>query len=338
MLGTMGSIVRRAARALSVAALLILVVATALAAAVAEGLVTLPSGGGGPSPAVGDTATGPSAAPTFAFEAEASTDGDPVLVGAGDIADCTSTGDSETADLIDRIPGAVFAAGDIAYEDGTADQVRDCYGPTWGRFKDRTRPIPGNRDWRTEIEPYLAYWGDHAVNGAGDPWYSWELGAWHIAMLDSDCTEVRGCGPDSKQGRWLVDDLSRSKARCTLAIWHHPRFSSGEHGPYAEAEWFWETFQKAGADVVISGHDHDYERFEPIDAAGKVDPARGMRLFVVGTGGGELSPLGSIDPRSSVRIDGTYGVLRLVLHPAGYDWQFIAGDGTVGDSGSGACH
>jgi hypothetical protein len=334
----MGSILRRAARALGIAALVILVAATALAAAVAEGLVTLPSGGATPSPAGAGTATGPTAAPTFGFEAEASATGDPVLVGAGDIADCTSTGDSATADLIDRIPGAVFAAGDMAYEDGTAEQIRDCYGPTWGRFKDRTRPIPGNRDWRTEIAPYLAYWGDRAVSEPGDTWYSWELGAWHIVMLDSNCAEVHGCGPESKQGRWLRADLSRSKARCTLAMWHHPRFSSGEHGPYAEAEWFWETFHKAGADVVVSGHDHDYERFEPIDGVGKVDPAGGMRLFVVGTGGAELSPLATTDPRSSVRIDGTYGVLRLVLHPTGYEWRFIAADGTIGDSGEAACH
>ncbi len=170
----------------------------------------------------------------------ASSSAEPVLVGAGDIADCALDDDSATADLVATIPGTVFTAGDNAYPNGTADQFRDCYGPTWGRFLDRTRPAAGNHDWETkDLAGYVGYFGT-AAEPKGVSWYSYDLGTWHVVVLDSDCSSVGGCGADSVQGRWLTADLAASTARCTLAIWHHPRFSSGEHGNDTDVAPFWQ--------------------------------------------------------------------------------------------------
>jgi hypothetical protein len=262
---------------------------------------------------------------------------DPVLVGAGDIGTCASGGDKQTAALLRGIDGTVFTAGDLAYDRGTAAQYRDCYDPAWGPFKDRTRPAPGNHDWVSGLDPYLAYWGDRAVGPTGDPWYSFDLGAWHIVMLDSDCGKVGGCGAGSKEGRWLAADLASDQAKCTAAIFHHPRFSSGQHGDDTEVGPFWEALHASGADVVINGHDHDYERFAPQAPDGSADSAGGITEFVVGTGGVPLRGFESPQPNSEVRISDTNGVLRLVLHPGGYDWAFIGVDGRTRDSGSAAC-
>lgn len=262
---------------------------------------------------------------------------DPVLVGAGDIGTCSSGGDKETAALIRDIAGTVFAAGDLAYDRGTAAQYRDCYDPAWGSFKDRTRPAPGNHDWVSGLGPYLAYWGDRAVGPAGDPWYSFDLGTWHVVMLDSDCGKVGGCGADTKEGQWLAADLAAHPATCTAAIFHHPRFSSGQHGDDTGVAPFWQLLNVAHADVVINGHDHDYERFAPQAPDGSADP-NGIREFVAGTGGVPLRGFEAAQPNSEVRISDTNGVLRLVLHPTGYDWAFIGVDGRTRDRGSGDCH
>jgi hypothetical protein len=262
---------------------------------------------------------------------------DPVLVGAGDIGTCTYGGDKQTAALVRGIDGTVFAAGDLAYDRGTAAQFRDCYDPAWGSFKDRTRPVPGNHDWVSGLDPYRAYWGDRAVGPGGDPWYSFDLGAWHIVMLDSDCAKVGGCGKDSKQGRWLAADLAAHQSTCTAAIFHHPRFSSGQHGDDTDVAPFWDLLHEAHADIVISGHDHDYERFAPQAPDGSADP-NGITEFVVGTGGVPLRGFESPRPNSEVRISDANGVLRLVLRPTGYDWSFIAVDGRTRDSGSADCH
>jgi hypothetical protein len=264
--------------------------------------------------------------------------GDPVLVGAGDIADCGLVADGATADLVDAIPGTVFTAGDNAYPDGSAAEFRDCYGPTWGRFLARTKPAPGNHDHVTkDLAGYLGYFGTAAApNGAS--WYSYDLGTWHVVVLDSSCGDVGGCGPASAQGTWLGADLAASKTRCTLAIWHHPRFSSGEHGNDGEVAPFWQALYVAGADVVVNGHDHDYERFAPQDPAGKADPARGLREFVVGTGGADLRDFLAIKRNSVVRASGAHGVIRFVLRPTGYDWTFTSTTGEFRDSGSGTCH
>ena len=264
---------------------------------------------------------------------------DPVLVGAGDIASCSEEGDEQTAALLDKIEGTVFTLGDNVYPNGTARQFMACYDPTWGRHKARTRPVPGNHDYRTTgAAGYFGYFG----GAAGDPAtgnYSYDLGAWHVIVLNSNCGEIGGCGPGSRQERWLKADLAAHPAPCTAAMWHHPRFSSAQHGDDGGMRNLWRVLYEAGAELVLSGHDHTYERFGPQDADGKPDPARGMRQFVVGTGGKELYKFERIEADSEVHSNKTFGVLKLTLHPRGYDWEFVpVRDGVFHDSGSAECH
>jgi 3',5'-cyclic AMP phosphodiesterase CpdA len=262
-----------------------------------------------------------------------------VLVGAGDIAECGDDDDEETADLVAGIPGTVFLAGDNAYSRGSLNEYRNCYDPGWGRFLDRTHPAPGNHEYETAgAAGYREYFGTRATP-EGTTWYSWDAGDWHVVTLDSDCASVGGCEASSPQGKWLTADLAASDARCTLAIWHHPRFSSGDHGNHAFMEPFWRILYDADADLVISGHDHDYERFAPQDPSGKADTERGMRELVVGTGGGGLRPFKAIRTNSEVRDAKTHGVIRLALGPDGYSWDFVPVAGrTFTDSGSASCH
>ncbi len=267
---------------------------------------------------------------------------DPVLVGAGDIASCDDlAGAYATAKLIDKIPGTVFAAGDLAYPNGSDQDFQNCYGPTWGRFKDRTRPAPGNHEYHsTGASGYVRYFG--AV--AGDPakaYYSYDLGQWHIVSLNSECSAVGGCGLDSEQGKWLQHDLANRPAGCTLAYFHRPLFSSGlAHGSDVQIRPLWDILYHAGADVVISGHDHDYERFAAQDPNGKADPQHGIREFVVGTGGKNSHRFfASLVPNSEAHQADTFGVLKLNLHPKSYDWQFVPEEGKMfADSGSSKCH
>jgi hypothetical protein len=259
-----------------------------------------------------------------------------VVVAAGDIATC-SGGEKATSELVERIPGIVAALGDNAYEDGTAAQYRDCYAPTWGHELARTRPAAGNHDYHTaNAEPYFRYFGD-AAGPAGLGYYSYDAGDWHVVVLNSNCHFVP-CAQGSPQYAWLAADLTRHPAKCTLAYWHHPRWSSGEHGPTPEMTDIWRLLYDDGADVVLSGHDHDYERFAPQDGDGNRDDARGVRQFVVGTGGGELRPVASQMKNSEFVRTGTYGVIRLELRADGYTWSFIATNGAVVDSGESACH
>ena len=265
---------------------------------------------------------------------------DPVLVGAGDIADCADlSGARATAELVDAIAGTVFTAGDNAYEEGTARQFRECYGPTWGRFKDRTRPSPGNHEFHSDGgAPYFDYFG---VN-AGDPkqgYYSYDLGAWHVVVLNSECVEVGGCQDGSAEEKWLRADLVAHPAACAVAYWHKPLFSSGaKHGNDPEVEPFWRDLYQAKATLVINGHDHDYERFALQDPDGRADPNHGIREFVVGTGGKSHRPFATPLPQSEVRNADTYGVLKLTLHPHGYDWEFLPEAGkSFRDMGSGTC-
>ena len=259
--------------------------------------------------------------------------GDPVLVGAGDIASCYERGDGRTARLLDGIPGTVFTTGDNAYDSGTAAQFRDCYGPTWGRHKGRTRPTPGNHDFRTRSAgPYFRYFGERA-GPAGRGYYSYDLGAWHVVALDSN----KAADPGSAQYEWLRADLAANQAGCTAAYWHAPVFSSGEHGNNPKMTEIWKLLDEAGGDVVLAGHDHDYERFAPQDSAGNADP-NGIRQFVVGTGGRFLRPFTTVQKNSEVRNSKDHGVLKLTLHEAGYDWEFVPVAGaTFRDSGSAQC-
>jgi hypothetical protein len=263
-----------------------------------------------------------------------------VLVGAGDIAKCDGRGDEATAALLDGVAGTVFTLGDNAYKSsGVEDELRECYAPSWGHHKARTMPAVGNHEYES---PGASGYFDYFGAAAGDPaegYYSYGLGAWHIVVLNSNCPEVvGGCGPASPQAKWLRADLAANPAACTAAYFHHPRFSSGVHGDAAVVEPFWNALYGAGADVVLSGHDHAYERFAPQDPDGTADSAQGIRQFVVGTGGAGFTDFREPKPNSRVRISGTYGVLKLTLHSESYDWAFLAAPGGVADSGRGRCH
>jgi acid phosphatase type 7 len=265
-----------------------------------------------------------------------------VIVAAGDIADCRKEDDEATARLVDVIEGTVLTLGDNAYPDGSAEDFEECYDPTWGRFKWRTRPIPGNHEYYTkQAEGYF----DYFAKAAGDPdkgYYSYDLGKWHIVALNSNCGEGDvHCGPGSSQVHWLEEDLAANEdKRCTLAYMHHPRFSSGKrHGSNANLEPLWEALYEAGAEVVLSAHEHNYERFAPQDPGGEADPQRGIRQFVVGTGGKSHYPILDPLPNSEVHNDETYGVLKLTLNPEGYQWRFVpATGGGFSDSGEDRCH
>jgi hypothetical protein len=266
---------------------------------------------------------------------------DNVLVGAGDIASCDDLAGAEaTAKLIDQIPGTVFAVGDLAYPDGSEEQFAKCYGPTWGRFRERTRPAAGNHEYHNSgASAYSRYFGT-AAGDAKKGYYSYELGGWHIVVLNSECAEVGGCDLASPQGQWLRQDLAQHPVTCTLAYFHKPLFSSGSaHGNDPLMKPLWESLYSAGADVVINGHDHDYERFAPQDPNGKADLFHGMREFVVGTGGKNHRPFVEPKPNSESRNADTFGVLILTLHDKSYDWQFMPEAGkSFTDSGSGVCH
>ncbi len=266
---------------------------------------------------------------------------DPVLVGAGDIADCGLPSDEATAALVANIPGTVFTAGDNAYDSGTADEFANCYNPSWGQFKTRTRPAPGNHEYNTPgASGYYGYFG----SAAGDPakgYYSYDYGGWHVIVLNAECGSVGGCGAGSAEDLWLHADLAAHPATCTTAIWHEPRFSSGsDHGDDPRTQVFWEDLYYAGADVIINGHDHDYERFAPMDAAGNADSTYGIREFVAGTGGKDLNGFNNKIDRNSVARDARdHGVLKLTLHDGSYDWEFVPVPGGSGftDSGTASC-
>jgi acid phosphatase type 7 len=262
--------------------------------------------------------------------------GSVVFVGAGDIASCSSTGDEATATLLDNITGTVFTLGDNAYESGTSTEFTNCYNPSWGRHKNRTRPSPGNHDYVTAgAAGYYGYFGSNA----GDPakgYYSYDLGDWHIIALNSSIARNAG----SAQEQWLRADLAANTKACTLAYWHHPRFSSGlEHGNDTSVQDLWQALYDYNADLILSGHDHDYERFAPQTPTGVADASRGIRESVVGTGGRSHYSLGTLKANSQVFNGTTYGVLKLTLGTGGYDWDFahVAG-ATFTDAGSASCH
>lgn len=250
------------------------------------------------------------------------------LLAVGDIASCEVENDERVADLVAKTPGTLALLGDIAYESGTAEEFARCFMPAWARFLPRTRAALGNHEYANgESDASTAR---AILRLPADAWYSFELGAWHVIVLDSNCGEVGGCGPGTRQWLWLRRDLRQHrKARCTLALWHHPRFSSGLHGADRTLAPFWALLAAARADVVLSGHDHDYERFAPV---------AGIRSFVVGTGGRGLRPFHEIDPRSVVRQAHSFGILRLTLRPRGYGWRFLTAAGPEYlDAGSAAC-
>ena len=251
-----------------------------------------------------------------------------VIVAVGDIADCASEGDEATARLVGGIEGStVLTLGDEAYPEGTPEEFEECYKPTWGHFEGRTKPVPGNHEYHTaEAQGYFGYFGK-AAGEPGKGYYSYDLGQWHIVALDSNCEEV-GCGASSPQLRWLKADLAKDAKTCTLAYFHYPLFSSGKYHPgIQEVKPLWEALYAADADVELNGHDHNYQRFAPQDPNGKADPERGIREFVVGTGGRSHYPIREPIANSEVYDDETYGVLKLTPRTKGYEWQFITVEG-----------
>jgi acid phosphatase type 7 len=284
---------------------------------------------------------------------DGSTGGDPtaspfavqgVMVGAGDIAQCPTDDDEATASLLDDVvreysEAIVFTTGDNVYPDGAYREFVDCYDPSWGRHKERTRPAVGNHDFRqTKAEGYHQYWGDQG--GEFDRYYySYDIADWHVVVLNSGCHRV-GCelgSEDGEQAEWLVQDLEESGARCTVAVWHHPRWSSGRYENNPDYSGFWEILHDHGAEIVLNGHEHFYERFEPMNAEGNRDDAGGIRQFTIGTGGGELREPESVEANSVVRL-AKHGVLKLTLGDGRYEWDFLSVDGSVPDRGSGVCH
>lgn len=255
------------------------------------------------------------------------------VLAAGDIGDCTSSGDERTSALLDRLRGRVLALGDTVYESGTIEEYRACYAPGWGRHKERTHPAPGNHEYNdTGGAGYFRYFGA-AAGPAGRGYYSFDLGAWHIVSLNSERDTAAG----GAQVRWLERDLSRSRADCVLAYWHRPRWTAGRYSDDETFAPFWNVLYDAGADVVLSGHDHNYQRMARLNKRGEIDKQRGIRSFVVGTGGRHLSPLRP-HPRRHAGNDHTWGVLRLTLRPTSYSWQFIPVAGRrYRDSGSANC-
>ena len=282
---------------------------------------------------------------------------DPVVAAAGDIS-C----DPRSPNLRNKVPGtcedratsdllltrpleAVLTLGDHQYERNTLAAFRERYDVSWGRVKSITHPTVGNHEYLTpNAMGYFDYFNGPGrtigrAGRRGEGWYSYDVGTWHLVVLNSNCDEVGGCGPGSPQLAWLQADLAAHPAQCTLAYWHHPRFSSGKPGSNDRSDAFWRALYDAGAELALSGHSHDYERFAPQTPDAVRDDARGIRQIVSGTGGKNNYPFGTIRANSEVRDARTHGVLLLTLRPGGYDWQFEPVPGrTLRDAGSTACH
>src|SRR5215208_793921 len=253
-----------------------------------------------------------------------------VLVGAGDISTCSNNNDEATAKLLDGISGTVFTAGDNAYDSGTYTQYTNCYHPTWGRHKSRTKPVPGNHEYNTSgAAGYFKYFSNVSS------YYAYNLGDWRIYALNSEID----VSSTSAQVKWLKNDLAANPKRCVLAYWHKPRWSSGTtHGSSSKYQTLWKTLYDAHAEIVIGGHEHNYERFKEMNASGTAS-SPGMREFVVGTGGASHYGFGSTLSTSQVRNSSTYGVLKLTLNSTSYSWKFIPVAGkTFTDSGTTYCH
>ena len=256
-----------------------------------------------------------------------------VLVGAGDIASCDAQGDEATAALLDGIPGTVFTAGDNVYPNGTLERYRLCYGPSWGRHLARTHATPGNHDYRLDSgAAYYEYFGNRA-GPPGSGFYSFELGDWLVLMLNTNI----GVSAESVQARWLRSQLAGRDRGCEIAISHHPRFSSGSHGSESRMSAIWRILYDEGVELAIAGHDHNYERFAPMTADGRLDEERGVRQFVVGTGGFKPYEPRERQPNSEALRTVT-GVIKLSLGSGVYQWEFVPVPGeTFRDWGEGKC-
>lgn len=252
-----------------------------------------------------------------------------VLVGAGDISTCNNDNDSKTAKLLDSIPGTIFTTGDNVYSNGKLKEFMDCYHPTWGKHKNRTMPAPGNHEYNsTGAAGYYRYFGVRS-------YYAYNRGSWRIYALNSEINTTA----TGRQAAWLKKDLAANPRKCVLAYWHKPRWSSGStHGSDSTMQALWSILVDAKAELVVSGHEHNYERFAPMNKNGQLD-RNGVRQIVVGTGGVGHYGFKSSLSASRVRNSNTYGVLKLTLHPDRYIWKFvpIAGQSFT-DGGVTRCH
>jgi acid phosphatase type 7 len=270
-------------------------------------------------------------------------DAGPVTIAAaGDISEAEVGHQVETANLVaDGGYDGVLLLGDDQYPAGRLEDYTKYFAPTWGRFMEKLHPTPGNHEYVTPGGAgYFAYFGTRA----GDPtrgYYSYDLGAWHLIALNTNnaCRAI-ACDAQSEQLKWLRADLEAHRNRCTLAYFHHPRFCSGQHhGDFAGASAIWDVLYEYGTDVVLNGHEHLYERFDPQDPSGRPDEKRGIRELVIGTGGAENYPLAATKPNSAVRHTGAFGILKMTLKPGAYDWEFVpVRSGELADTGSGVCH
>ena len=257
------------------------------------------------------------------------------LVGAGDMVSCPNNKGAEaTAKILDGIDGVVFTTGDNVYETGTAAEFATCYEPTWGRHKARTRPSPGNHDYYTAgATGYYDYFGA-AAGPSGRGYYSYDHGSWKVLSLNSNVP----AGPGSPQALWVQQELQNSRARCTVAYWHHPALSSGFEGDMPQMRHIWQVLYDNRVELVLTGHSHNYERLAPQDPSGNRDDQRGIRQFVVGTGGNDFTAMWRISPNSETINENAHGVLKLTLGPGTYAWEFLSVAGrSYRDSGTGMC-
>ncbi|MFZ6734292.1 metallophosphoesterase family protein [Undibacterium sp. Ji42W] len=264
---------------------------------------------------------------------------------AGDIADCRKRPPVEsmaarTAELIasglDKDSTArAITLGDNTYPVGKPEEFSNCYEPTWGRFKEKTLPSPGNHDYgMPKALGYYNYFGELAGPDRRG-YYATRLGKWYILSLNSNLDQAQM----QEQLKWLKDELDSNKQSCTLAFWHHPVYSSGGHGNNKNMQEAWTMLAAAKADIVLAAHDHDYERFAPLDANGDRDDKNGIRSFVVGTGGAKLTPMFLPKGATELRDNSTHGVLKLTLHAKSYEWEFLPVPGqALVDKGQAACH
>jgi hypothetical protein len=254
------------------------------------------------------------------------------MLGAGDIGMCGRPEVADTARLVAGLEGDVLLAGDIAYLQGTAANFRDCFNPFWGQFRSRWHPTPGNHEYESAgAAPYFAYFGE-AAGPAGQGYYSFTAGEWQILMLNSNVPATRG----SAQWEFVRAELERQRTPCTMAVWHHPLFTSGPNGPNVFMRDMWALLETARVEVILNGHDHLYERFARQLSDGRPDPTNGIRQFTVGTGGAELYSFVRAAANSEERIL-KFGVVRFTLRPAQVDWEFLGIDGSVGDRGLDTC-
>jgi hypothetical protein len=289
----------------------------------------------------------------------AAADTDPLIAAAGDLVCGRDSGTGEpcrhrdTSEILmkkdrEHRLAAVLPLGDLQYEFGLLEDFEKFYDPSWGRLKAVSRPALGNHEYDAVYEGgtpagYFDYWnGKGGANGPAGPrergYYSFDVGAWHLIALNSNCRWVGGCQAGSPQERWLRSDLEQNPRPCTLAYWHHPRFNSGHYGNTTEMQPIWQALQDAGADVVLSAHEHIYERFAPQTATGAPDERRGLRQFTVGTGGRTLYEIGTLQPNSAMRYKDDYGVLFLSLRAGSYAWTYVTVGGGFTDTGNAECH